>query len=353
LNNNDLFIINLSQQIVGFLYIVLAITFVILLAINITWIVTNIVFWAFNGLQALLVDPSVIESIYLSTFLKWILLGDIIWIASALTFAFMRKDYRTDPKEHYLVKKPLDTQTMCVVLPAYNEELSIESVVKDFINFKNVKQVIVVDNNSSDKTIEIAEKAGAKVIKNKKNMGMAYSCVEGLRESLKIDVDVITLLESDGTCVSDDLNKMVPYLQNCDTVIGTRALQVLSEKGNQLGLLHVWGNYFLAKLIQVKFFSLLHMGVVSLTDVGCMYRIIRKDALEKIIDKFVDSKTGNVIPDLEFTLFMTMECLKGNLRIVEIPVTFKRRVGPSKTNSQKNSVAISVGFKYLWYILKS
>ena len=158
MNNNDLFIINLSQQIVGFLYVVLAITFVILLAINITWIVTNIVFWAFNGLQALLVDPSVIESIYLSTFLKWILLGDIIWIASALTFAFMRKDYRTDPKEHYLVKKPLDTQTMCVVLPAYNEELSIESVVKDFINFKNVKQVIVVDNDSSDKTVEIAEK---------------------------------------------------------------------------------------------------------------------------------------------------------------------------------------------------
>jgi len=337
----------------GFFYVVLAITFLILLTINIVWIVTNLVFWASNGLQALLVDPSVVESIYLSTYLKWILLGDIIWIASALAFALMRKDYRTDPNEHYLVRKPLDDQTICVVLPAYNEELSIETVVKDFINFKNVKQVIVVDNDSSDKTVEIAEKAGAKVIKNKKNMGMAYSCVQGLRESLNFDVDIITLVESDGTCVSDDLNKMIPYMQNCDTVIGTRALQVLSEKGNQLGMLHIWGNYFLAKLIQAKFFSMLHMGAVSLTDVGCMYRIIHKDSLEKIIDKFTNSETGNVIPNHELTLFMTMECLKHNLRIVEIPITFKQRIGQSKIGSQKKNIAIKIGLKFLWYILKS
>ena len=72
------------------------------------------------------------------------------------------------------------------MLPAYNEELSIETVVKDFINFKNVKQVIVVDNDSSDKTVEIAERAGAKVIKNKKNMGNGILLCSRIKRVIKL-----------------------------------------------------------------------------------------------------------------------------------------------------------------------
>ena len=74
-------------------------------------------------------------------------------------------------------------------------------------------------------------------------------------------------------------------MNNTDVVIGTRQIQVLTEKGNQNSVLHVWGNFILAKVIQFKYFSLLHMGIVSLTDVGCLYRLMRRDALEKIVDE--------------------------------------------------------------------
>lgn len=336
----------------GILYTGVAISFTILVIVNLTWIIVNLVFWAFNGLQALLQGQNFFESLYYSTYLKWIILADVIWILIGILFAIKRKNYRADPDEFYFKKNPFNAKSICLVIPTYNEELAIGKVVNDFFNYKNVKQVIVVDNDSSDKTVEIAKKAGANVIKNKMNMGFAYSCVVGLQESLNHDVEIIGLVEGDGTCIANDLDKMIPYLEDADMVVGTRALQVLSEKGNQLSTLHNWGNYILAKLIQIKFFSLSHIGSVSLTDVGCLYRIIRKDSLEKIIDKFTNNSTGKVIPNYEFPLFMTVEGLIENLRLIEVPIIFKRRIGKSKIESQKKFNAIKIGFIFLWYILK-
>ena len=79
--------------------------------------------------------------------------------------------------------------------------------------------------------------------------GLGYSCAIGLKKSLEYDVGSVTLVESDGTFVADDLNKMMSYLDDGDMIVGTRVIQVLSEKGTQLGMIHVWGNYILAKLI--------------------------------------------------------------------------------------------------------
>ena len=221
---------------------------------------------------------------------------------------------------------------------------------------KNIESVFVIDNHSSDNTAKIAEQCGANVIRKEKNMGYAHSCVLGLKKSLETDANIIALTEADGTYSGIDLEKMVPYLDNVDMVIGTREIQVLSEKGNQNKTFYVWGNFILAKLIQIKFFSLQHMGVVSLTDVGCSYRCIRKDALSKIIDQFTDDETGDVLVKPQsglFALFMTMIGIKNNLRVVEIPITFKKRIGISKTESDKTDKAVKYGLEFFWYIISS
>jgi len=184
-------------------------------------------------------------------------------------------------------------------------------------------------------------------------MGFAHSLVVGMIESLKTNCNIIVLVEAEGTCNAYDLDRMIPYLDNCEMVVGTRQLQVLSEKGNQIKMVYVWGNFILAKLIQIKFFSLLHMGVVNLTDVGCIYRAIKKESLEKIIHEFTKPDSDEVIPGEEFTLFMTIKALRNNLRIVEIPISFKKRIGISKTHSDKKFRAIIIGFKFLWFILRS
>ena len=94
------------------------------------------------------------------------------------------------------------------------------------------------------------------------------------------------------------------------------------------------------------------MGIVNLTDVGCLYRAIRREALEQIIDKFTPYETGEVIIKYEITLFMTIEAIKNNLRVIEIPVTFKKRIGISKIGSQKKMNAIMIGLRFIWYIIR-
>jgi len=333
-------------------YVSISVSFFILLIINLLWFGLNIYFWSFQGVQAFLQGYEFVEGIFASTYLKWILLADITWLSIILGWSIKRKHFQTESL-NYLEYNKINEPSICVVIPAYNEKLIIESVVKDFIGAKNVHQVIVIDNNSTDGTPDIAEKCGAKVIRKDRNMGFSHSCVVGMKEAVKTNCNIVVLVEGDGTCNAYDLFRMIPYLDNCEMVVGTRQLQVLSEKGNQIKMIYVWGNYLLAKAIQIKFFSLLHMGVVNLTDVGCIYRAIRKDSLEKIMDEFYKPDSEEVIPGDEFTLFMTIKALQNNLTVIEIPISFNKRVGISKTESDKKFKAILLGFKFLWYILRS
>jgi len=340
----------------GKLYLTLAVTFALLVLVHVIFFVVNFYFWITGGLESIIHGTTFVETIYYSTYLKWMLLADGLWFLSLSIFLLKRKYYKTDPRLHYLDHKPIKNPTICVIIPTYNEELVVEGVVKDYINQKNVKHIIVIDNHSTDHTADIAESCGAKVIRKDSNKGFAHSCVMGLKEFLKTDANIVVLTECDGTFSGDDLAKMIPYLDNCDMVIGTRQVQVLTEKGNQNSMLYVWGNFILAKLIQIKYFSLLHLGIVQLTDVGCSYRCIRREAVEKIIDKLTYPRTDEVIVSASsglVAILITVVGIENNLKIVEVPVTFKKRVGVSKTGSDKKSKAIIYGLRFMWYIISS
>jgi len=337
----------------GKLYTALAISFTILVLANLIFFIINIIFWATNGLQALLDGMNFVERIYYSVYFKWILLGDALWLVFLLIFMVSRKHYKTDPEKHYLNYLKQFEPKICVVLPTFNEEKSVGDVIKNFMKQKQVKDIVVVDNNSNDKTIEIAKKFNVTVVTKDVNKGYADSCLIGLTEALKTDSNVIVLSDADGTFDGSDLSKIIPYLENCDMVIGSRQIQVLTEKGNQNSMFYVWGNLFIAKLMQIKYFSLLHMGVVQLTDVGCAFRAIRSDSLSKIIDELSNSKNKKAMKSKNwlFTLMMTMTCIENDLKIVEVPITFKKRIGESKSEANKKSKGILYGFAFIWYII--
>ena len=338
----------------GAIYALLVLSFIAIVLLNFGWAITNLYFFIIDGINTLVVGSTFIENIYLSTYLKWILLVDAVWIISALIFASTRKSYMTDPKLHYLSSNPISEPKLCVIIPTFNEEKNVERVVNDYKLQKFVQEIIVIDNKSTDRTVEIAKTCGVKVITKEQNKGFADSCILGMNESLKTDANVIVFTECDGTFSGSDLAKMLPYLDNCHMVIGTRQRQVLSEQKTQNSMFFVWGNYLLAKLIQIKYFSLLHLGVVELTDVGCMHRCIRKESLEKIIEKFVKKNTNEpvITPNSGlFAILMTMIGIENNLKIVEVPITFKRRIGISKTRSNKKPRAIQYGFTFFRFIL--
>lgn len=306
-----------------------------------------------HGIESIISGETLIENIYYSVYIKWILFSDLIWIIAWLAYIFKRKSYKTSLDLHYLQYKKIDDPKICIIIPTYNEELAIGNVVKEFINQPFVKYVIIVDNNSKDHTVDIAKSQGATVITKNENKGYSHSLVLGLNEALKTDANIIGTVEADGTFNSYDIEKMVPYLNNCDMVIGSRQNQVITEKGNQNSGFFVWANFFLAKLIQMKYLSLEHMGIVNLTDVGCVYRIIKRDALEKIIESLTYPNTDKPIGGVGIGLSMTMLGIENDLKIIEIPVTFNRRIGRSKLSGAGTSKTIKIGLKFLWLILVS
>ena len=232
---------------------------------------------------------------------------------------------------------------ICVVLTAFNDEEAIYDAVKDFISQDNVEKVIVIDNNCQDNTSVQAKKAGAIVIREC-NQGYGFSIIRGLNEALKDKTEVIVLAEGDRTFRGRDIRKMLPYLEDVDMVVGTRMHKVLVEPDSQLDWFYVWGNTLLAKVLELKFFTFGFYSKVRFTDVGCTYRAIKTKALRKIIDKLV-------VGGHHFSPHMTLVAIKSGLRVVEVPVTFGKRVGISKGAGGNRVLAFKVGLKMLWDIL--
>ena len=337
----------------GTIFLGMFLSFSALLLIHIIFLGINIYLSITEGLESLLQERNFVETIYFSILLKWLILADIIWISFALVFALKRKKYKTE-LQHYLSYEPIKNPITAVIIPTFNEEDNVEKVVKDYKMQPSVKYVYVIDNNSSDKTPDIAEKCGAIVIRKEINKGYGDSCVVGFNEVLKTDANIVALTECDGTFNAYDITKMIPYLDNCDMVVGTRIIQVLTEKGNQNGMFNTWGYFFFGKLIQLKYFSLLHMGVTSFTDVGCGHKCIRRDGLEKMIEQIRNDYFNKIDKDgWMFNPYLNLCSVDNELKTVEIPITFNRRSGISKSGAKKKSKGFKLGLRLMWFILKS
>jgi len=333
-------------------FFILSVTFPVLFVLSLGWIIVNIYMWSVHGIQSIIEETYLLENIYFSKFFLWILLSDITWIIFVIVFMFQRKNFKALSPSYYLQHNPIKNPKICVTMPTYNEEAVIEKVVNDFISQQNVNSVVVVDNKSTDNTVKIAEQCGAKVIQKEMNKGFSHSYVIGLKDALESDANVIVTTESDGTYNAHDIAKFLPYLDNCDMITGSRYNQILTEKGNQNSLLHVWGNLFLAKLIQIKFFTLKHMGILNLTDVGCGFIMFKKQALEKIIDKLEKLDTDNSTWNMSLRFYSILLALENDVRVIEVPVTFNKRIGVSKYAGKSFSQAIKIGFLFIWIILR-
>ena len=214
-------------------------------------------------------------------------------------------------------------KNVCVVLTAYDDEEAIGRSVKEFLSQRNVSSVIVVDNNSEDRTAKKAFEAGATVVKET-NQGYGFACMCGLREALlKEEADIIILAEGDMTFRGRDIWKLLPFLDDADMVVGSRTHMAYTDSNSQMDWFFLWGNLFLAKILELKFFNLKFLARTRFTDVGCTMRAINKEALMKICE---DLKIGGMY----FSPHMMKLALEKGLRVVEVPITFRKRVGLSK-----------------------
>jgi len=235
---------------------------------------------------------------------------------------------------------PPSAHATVAVLTAYNDEESIGLAVDDFRRVPCIQQVIVVDNNSRDRTAEVARARGAIVVPETRQ-GYGYACMGGLRYALEhTGAEWIVLAEGDMTFYSEDTEKLLPYLEDCDLVLGTRTTWVLTRSGSQMDWFMAWGNMFLAHLIRLRYWDPVFVGRIRLTDVGCTFRAIRREALAQLID---DLTVGGHY----FSPHMILAALRKGLAVVEVPIKFRERVGVSKGAGGSRRRAIGIGFQMI------
>lgn len=235
---------------------------------------------------------------------------------------------------------PLPAPRVTVALTAYNDEDSIADAVADFRAHPAVAQVIVVSNNSRDRTFERAVEAGA-ITFNEEQPGYGRCVYRCLQEAiLHDDTGLIVLCEGDRTFRAYDIDKLIAYAPHGDIVNGTRIVEPLRQYKTQLSTFMYYGNLYVAKLLEAK-----HLGRGTLTDVGTTYKLCRHAALKKLLAA-VDPAIN-----LEFNAHLIDAALSLDLVLVECPVTFHERVGVSKGGNVNNLRGFVVGLRMIGGIL--
>jgi rSAM/selenodomain-associated transferase 2/rSAM/selenodomain-associated transferase 1 len=219
----------------------------------------------------------------------------------------------------------LNQHTIKVIIPAYNEADSIAKVINAIPAW--VKEIIVVNNNSTDQTAQIAAQNGATVI-HEKRKGYGQACRTGI--AAITNCDIVVFLDADFSDFPEQMNQLVkPIITNqADMVIGARSgkqgLTIPQRFGNALAC-------FLMNLIWRSRF----------TDLG-PFRAIRYCSLRKL--KMDDRNYG-------WTIEMQIKALRAKLRIKQVPVSYRERIGQSKISGTLRGV-IGAGSKILWTIFR-
>lgn len=216
------------------------------------------------------------------------------------------------------------TEKIAVLLPAYNEEMTIQKVISDFKRNLPQADIYVYDNNSQDKTNVLARQADA-IVRFEPRQGKGNVVRSMFRE---IDADYYIMVDADDTYPADEVEKLLEPLRTgmADMTIGDRLSNGTYAKENKRGF-HGFGNNLVKNLI-----NYLYKG--NYNDIMTGYRGFNR--------LFV--KTFPVLsPGFEIETELSIHSLDKRFKLVEVPITYKDR--PEGSESKLNT--FSDGFKVL------
>jgi len=220
------------------------------------------------------------------------------------------------------------------VIPAWNEEGNIGRVVAD-IPSDVCPLVIVVDNGSTDGTGERARAAGAIAV-HEGRRGYGYACAAGVAEAYRRGADVIVFLDGDYSDYPEEMPGIVaPIVRGeADLVIGSRLSGGKMEKG-ALPVHAVFGDRLIA------FFMRLRFGV-RITDLG-PFHAIRADVLRQL--NMREMTYG-------WTVEMIVKAARGKGRIVEVPVSYRKRLSGESKVSGNVRASLKAGMRIIAVTLR-
>ena len=217
-----------------------------------------------------------------------------------------------------------------VIIPAFNEERSIGLVIKSLPQNK-IKEIIVVNNGSTDKTAYIAKKHGARVV-DETLRGYGAACLKGISEVN--DPEIVVFVDGDFSDFPEEIENLVkPIVENrADFVLGSR--MIFPESRAALLPQARYGNLLAVFLIRFFFRH-------QFTDLG-PFRAIRYKSLE--VMHMVDKNFG-------WTVEMQLKAIKQHFSYIEVPMKYRNRIGISKVSGTLKG-SILAGVKILGWIFK-
>ncbi|MBN2734341.1 MAG: S-layer glycoprotein N-glycosyltransferase AglJ [Methanomicrobiaceae archaeon] len=207
---------------------------------------------------------------------------------------------------------------VCIFIPTLNEAPTIGELVRSFSE-NGYKHIFVMDGNSSDDTVKIAESAGAKVV-IQKGKGKGRAIIEAIDY---IDRPYVLMLDGDGTYIPEDAEKMlIPLFQGCDHVIGNR---MDTYEPGALSRFNHFGNEVINYLFKVAHGQYLN-------DILSGYRAFNLESLKKMNLK----EKG-----FEIETEISVEAVRNRQKIAVIPVCYKPRPGtPTKLHPVRDGAKI-------------
>lgn len=217
----------------------------------------------------------------------------------------------------------MNDKKIAVLIPCYNEELTVEKTVSDFKRILPSADIYVYNNNSKDKTKELALKAGA-IVKDEYRQGKGAVVRSMFRD---IEADVYIMVDGDDTYPAEEVEGLItPVLEGkADMVIGDRLSSTYYTENKRP--FHNFGNSLVKGLINFLFKS-------NLNDIMTGYR-----SFSKRFVKCMPVMSNGFQIETEMTIF----ALTNNMQVVNVPIAYRDR--PEGSESKLNT--FSDGFKVL------
>jgi dolichol-phosphate mannosyltransferase len=203
---------------------------------------------------------------------------------------------------------------LSVIIPTLNEEKTIASVIRQIKG-----EVFVIDANSTDKTVEIARKYDAKIIKQK-SIGKGNALKQAFKQ---ISSDIYVIIDGDNTYNPKEINKLIKpvILGEADLAVGSR---ILGNGRRNIRFLNLFGNFLFNLILRLCLKT-------EITDMLSGFRAINKELINNI--KLISD-------DFEIETEMTVKTIKNGYKIKEVPVSYRKRITPSKLHPIKDGIKI-------------
>jgi dolichol-phosphate mannosyltransferase len=232
--------------------------------------------------------------------------------------------------------RPDSIKKITVLIPCYNEEKGIGKVIDRVHNDKLTRlgyrsEILVINNNSSDRTVKVAKNKGVKIVTETKQ-GKGNALRTGFRNVSK-DTDYVVMLDGDDTYKSKEIIRLIEPIENnfCDVIVGSRLEGKL--KNNSLSSSHRLANWFFTFIVR-KFY------LVNTTDTCTGYFAWRK----KVIDDLTPHlKSSGFAIEVE----MITKMARLGYKIYSVPITYDKRKGNSKLSP------IVDGLKITWMLFRN